>query len=269
MILHDSFFFSINETINETVLYSTMISHSPVFHSRTTLIISLFGCLSNTICFLKLTLMHRPPSRNRLLNDTKHKFLVVLIGNTLSLSILSLISVIDQRFFHQNLIARYHLCSLSIFLWKFTLHLLPLLTIFILLYYHYQCYERFRCHHYNTTIGNQLLSPPLSIILPYILAFTWSIDVLWLWGEKNMKEFIQKIFFDDQTTDSIVLRELQQKSLQQLKQPKICYLQTNDDMKFTSRLLFFVQLDYGLLFTLHLIGNNFKKCETRQMTVLF
>lgn len=276
MLLHDSFFIPIDRSINGTIIQSTIISHSPVFYSTWTLMISIIGCLSNLFCLIKLISIsirrrrrrHRNSSSieiqsNHLVQYRHNSFLLILVINTFGLAILSLISSFDERFFHQSLLARFHLCSVSASLWKFILHLLPLLTIFILLHYHYQSHKQFSSENHFRTTFDQLLSTQLCIIIPCILALAWSIDGLWIWGKMDIDDIVRA----NQRNTSMTMpsEQVDEKTFEQSKQWSICYLQINDDLRLTNLLLALIRMDYILLFCLQLIGN--KRFFSRQINL--
>ena len=260
MILHDSFFFNINQSINKTHVHSTVVSHSPIFHSFWTLTICSIGCFTNFSCLLKIVqiLIEKNSSRfQHLRSINKNHSLLILTFSSLILSILCLISSFDERFFHQSLIARFHLCSIFIFLLKFILHFCPLSIIFILLRYHYFCRRRFRFKRFQLTASSQLLCTNLSWIIPFLLAFAWSIDAFWLWGEMNMNDFsLSKLIEGENQYEIYEKSNNASFSLSSLKQQSICYLQINHNVNFTSRLLSLVEIDYLLLFLLYLFGKT-------------
>ena len=262
MLLHDSFFTPIDRLINGTIIQSTIVSHSPVFYSTWTLTISIIGCLSNLFCLIKLIsirIRRRNFSSieiptNHLIHYRNDSFLLILVVNTFGLAILSLISSVDERFFHQSLLARFHLCSVNTSLWKFILHLLPLLTIFILLHYHYQSHKQFSSENRFRTTFDQLLSTQLCIIIPCILALAWSIDGLWLWGQMNIDDIARAK--QKNTSMTMPSEQVDEKNFEQLKQLSICYLQINNDLRLTKLLLNLIHMDYILLFCLQLIGKK-------------
>lgn len=264
MLLHDSFFIPIDQSINGTIIQSTIVSHSPVFYSIWTLTISIIGCLSNLFCLIKLIsirLYHRNSSSieipsNHWTHERNNSFLLILVVNTFGLAILSLISSFDERFFHQSLLARFHLCSVSTSLWKFILHLLPLLTIFILLHYHYQSYKQFSSDNRFRTTFDQFLSTELCIIIPCILALAWSIDGLWLWGQMNIDDIVRANQKNTSTTTTMASEQVDEKTFEKLKQLSICYLQINDDLRLTNLLLNLIHMDYILLLCLQFIGKK-------------
>ena len=284
MVLHDSFFLSLHRPVNGTTSSPITVSHSPLFHSTWTLLISLIGCLANLLCLIKLAVIigqykKRKKSEStssstsspvHLLSHRKYHFLLVLISNNFCLACLSLLSCLDEKFFFQSLVARCHLCSAHIFLWKLTLHFLPLLTIFVLCRYHYKFYKRFPLKHFNTTASNQLFCTDLCVVIPFVLALAWSVDGLWLWGETNIQDFIVPALASNDTDETLpssaASQQIERSAIpfEQFypshsfhlpeQQQLICYLQINDNLNFTARLLDLVQADYVFLFLLHLLG---------------
>ena len=285
MVLHDSFFLSLNRSVNGTVSNLVTVSHSPLFYSTWTLTISLLGCTANLFCLIRLGLLiaqykerkrsksgsssSSPPSSSsssHLLSHRKYHFLLILISNNFCLACLSLVSCLDEKYFFQSFIARYHLCSAHIFLWKLTLHFLPLLTIFVLCRYHYKFTKRFPLKHFNTTASNQLFCTDLCIVIPFVLALAWSVDGLWLWGETKIQDFVvpstsinDSQFGSTSSRAEIAFEDLYPSHSFHLpeQQQLICYLQINDNLNFTARLLNLVQADYVFLFLLHVVG----KCK--------
>ncbi|CAF2511208.1 unnamed protein product [Rotaria sp. Silwood2] len=285
MLLHDSFFFSSQRYINETHSSPITIIHSPLFHSTLTLIISIFGTCSNLICMLYLSYIisrykQRKLKRNKseqqkslhILSNKKYKFLLILTSNDLLLCLSAIISCVDEKYYFQSLVSHFHLCSFHILIWKFTLHFIPLLTISILFRYHYILNKRFPSKIFNTTTFNQLFFTDLCILIPFVIAFAWSVDGLWLWGETNINNFILPTIFDsgpNQTKETyltssmnttlhqsyVKLKEYNNNNNDYLPQQTIiCYLQTNNNFKFTARLLYLIQADFLLLCSLHFIG---------------
>jgi hypothetical protein len=293
MLLHDSFFFSSNRSINETHYSLITLAHSPLFHSTLTLIISIFGSCSNFLCFIYICFIisrHKPkrsrinrPEQDKsihLLSNKKYKFLVILTSNDFLLCLSSLISCVDEKYYFQTLISHYHFCSLHILIWKFTLHFTPLLTVFILFRYHHLLNKKFPSKYFQTTTFNQLFFTDLCILIPFVIALAWSVDGLWLWGETNIKNYVALIKIDkelNQTNEirsnSTTNRNLDQSDMKLEKyyndkfsfpkQKIICYLQTNNNLKFTARLLHLIQADFLLLFVLHFIG---KKLISERLT---
>lgn len=277
MVLHDSSFFSIDEQINQTTYRPIVVSHSPLFYSTWTLILSLIGCLTNMICFGKLSLLiidYRRRKKcsevtnvvqNHFLSHQKYNFLWILVGNNLALAFLSLISCVNERYFYQSFIARIRLCSVYIFLWKFTLHFLPILTIFVLLRYHYYVHRYFPSKTTLTSTAHQLLCTDLCILIAFVLALAWSVDGLWLWGDIKMKDFrpvapvtSESRGIDGSKDENVAskLAKIYQPNFRRTDQEFICYLRLNKNFNFTARLLQLVQMDYVLLFSLHLIGRK-------------
>jgi hypothetical protein len=292
MVLHDSFFFSINRSANATHTSLTTFSYSPLFHSTSTLLISLVGCSANFLCMIKLWLIISQykqrkkdsnqdlPARDKSIHVLSHKkyhFLLILTWNDFLLCSLSAISCLDEKYYFQSLIARYQLCSAHILLWKFTLHFMPLLIIFVVFRYHYKLNKKFPLKHFNTTTWNQLLCTDLCIVVPCVLALAWSVDGLWLWGVTNIKDFVAPSIIDyehNQTDDilegssmqtdfqrsNINIDDYYHDSLNMPDQKLICYLQINNNLNFTARLLHLIQADYVLLFVLHLFGKKDAAC---------
>ena len=283
MVLHDNFFLSVKQTINQSsTIKPITVSYSSLFQSTWTLLISLIGFIMNFIGFVKLFRIilkykqRKKSLRNRekfpsvhILSHRKYDFLLAIIANNLLLSLLSLISCFDEQYFHQTLIARAHLCSTNMFLWKFSLHFLPLLTIFILCRYHYKLTKNFPQRHFNTTTSNQLLCTDLCIVICFVLALAWSVDGLWLWGESKLDDFIQPEHLRNETNDEsnaaglsysqfelsdgkIGVNYLEKFQNQQLY--SICYIQLNNNFNFTTRILNLVKADYVFMFVLHFIG---------------
>ncbi|CAF1248171.1 unnamed protein product [Rotaria sp. Silwood1] len=287
MLLHDSFFFSSQRYINETHSSPITILHSPLFHSTLTLIISIFGTCSNLICMLYLSyiisrykqrkLLKRNKSEQQkksfhILSNKKYRFLLILTSNDFLLCLSSIISCLDEKYYFQSLVSYFHLCSFHILIWKFTLHFIPLLTISILFRYHYILNKNFPSKIFNTTTFNQLFFTDLCILIPFVIAIAWSVDGLWLWGETNISNYILPTIYDNTSnqTKEIFLTSSMNKTLYQSyvklkeynnnyndylpQQTIICYLQTTNNFKFTARLLYLIQADFLLLFSLHCIG---------------
>jgi len=260
------------------------MAHSPLFHSTLTLIISIFGAFSNFICFIYLCSIISQYKKRKLkknkseqqksihvLSHKKYRFFVILTSNDFLLCLSSIISCLDEKYYSQSLIADYHLCSFHILIWKFTLHFTPLLTIFILLRYHYILNKKFPSKFYNTTTLNQLFCTDLCALIPFVIALAWSVDGLWLWGETNIKNFVTTPIINPEQnqTSEILSNSSMNENLNQTnvklgkysndhffisKQKLICYFQTNDNLELTARLLYLIQADFLLLFSLHFIG---------------
>lgn len=277
MLLHDYFFYLSNQSINETHSTSSTMTHSPLFHSSLTLFLSLFGLSSNFVCWIclcmRISQYHRrkkfstypiqPAQPIHILSHKKYRFLAILTGNDLLLCFSSLISCLDEQFFSQSFIARYHLCSLHILLWKFTLHFTPLLTICILCRYIYISTKKFPVKSINTTALTQLLCTDLCVLIPFVVALAWSVDGLWLWGEINIRNILPSAISDnpyDEFRSTTVIDWHGEQANDFLRIPPekrlICYLQTNDNIQFTARLLHLIQADFVLLCFLHLIGKS-------------
>ncbi|CAF1247626.1 unnamed protein product [Didymodactylos carnosus] len=183
MLLHDTYFILLNDTSNIGI-------HSPLFESSATFIVSLIGLFCNLSCCIKLIYLIKYTNNNQksqlLLSDSKYYFFIALTLNEFLLCLSSVISCLDEKYY--SFLSKYHLCSLHAFLWKFTLHFTPLLIITILSRYHYLLnYYK----HYSRSF-NQLFCTNLSILLPFILSLSWSVDGLWLWGVTNIKDFKPK-----------------------------------------------------------------------------
>ncbi|CAF2152323.1 unnamed protein product [Rotaria magnacalcarata] len=285
MLLHDSYFFTTKRHINETYSSSITIAHSPLFHSTLTLFINIFGACSNFICILYLSSIISQYKRRKsisneieqqkqsvhVLSHKKYRFLLILTSNDFLLCLSSLISCLDEKYYFQALVAHFHLCSLHNLLWKFTLHFIPLLAIFVLLRYHYIVNKRFPAKNFTTTTFNQLLLTDLCILIPFVIALAWSVDGLWLWGEANIKNFVIPTETNNginQTTESFSISPMNKSFHQSYgklegyynnkdylsEQQIICYLQTNDNLNFTARLIYLIEADYLLLFSLHFMG---------------
>jgi hypothetical protein len=190
---------------------------------------------------------------------------------------------LDERFFFQSLLARYHLCAAHVLLWKFTLHFTPLLIIFILYRYHYMLNKKLQMKSSNLSALNQVLCTDLSIIIPFVLALAWSVDGLWLWGVANIKDYINppsslmdENKYQNDTVEILTanttltdlnipagkLEEQNDNNLFLPEQKTICYLQTNHNIDFTVRLVRLIQADFLLLTFLHLIGNTHQKTNS-------
>lgn len=270
MLLHDYFFYLSNQSINETHSTSSTMTHSPLFHSSLTLFLSLFGLCSNFICWIFLCWIisqyHQrkksstypiPPTQSiHILSHKKYRFLAILTVNDLLLCFSSLISCLDERYFPESFIAHYHLCSLHILLWKFTLHFTPLLTIFILCRYIYISTKKFPSKLINTTTLTQLLCTDLCVLIPFVVALAWSVDGLWLWGEINIRNILPSVISDNPYEEFRSTTVMNSNEGLRIPPEKrlICYLQTNDNIQFTTRLIHLIQADFVLLCFLHLFG---------------
>jgi len=283
MLLHDTFFFSSNQSINETHYTSIIRAHSPLFHSTLTLIISIFGACSNFICIIYLCSIISQAKQGKLrknkleqqksihiLSHKKYRFFIILTTNDFLLCLSSIISCLDEKYYSQSLVAYYHLCPFHILIWKFTLHFTPLLIIFILLRYHYISNRKFSSRYLNKKRLNQLFCTDLCILIPFIIALAWSVDGLWLWGETNIKKFVTSTIIDNEqnqtngilstsseninSDQSNIKLEKHKNHFSLPEQKFICYLQTNDNFEFTARLLYLIQADFLLIFSLHFIG---------------
>ncbi|CAF1084219.1 unnamed protein product [Adineta steineri] len=275
MLLHDSFLFTSNQSLNETHYSPVTRAYSPLFRSTLTLIISIYGTCSNLICILYLYYIiskYKQPkligSRREhsklvhILSHEKYKFLIVLTINDFFLCLSSIISCLDEKYFFQSLIARFRLCSLHMSIWKLTLHFSPLLTIFILFRYHYILYKRFPSKYFNTTTLNQLFCTNLCTLIPFVIAFAWSVDGLWLWGETNLNTSIEPIMYERNRTNETLfnITKLNNKTenyfpeLYIPEQNIVCHLQTNDDLNLTTRIVYLIHADFSLLLSLHLIA---------------
>ncbi|CAF0732935.1 unnamed protein product [Rotaria sordida] len=294
MLLHDSYFLSSNATINKT--YDTVtIAYSPLFHSRFTLIISIFGFFFNLICCIKIWFIiyqYQKRKLNRIqqkqsqesihiLSHKKYRFLFILTSNDILLCFSSIISCLDEQYFFQSFLARHHLCSAHILLWKFTLHFVPLLIIVILCRYHYILSKEFQVKSSHLSTLKQLLCTDLSILIPFVLALAWSVDGLWLWGVANIKDYIVppsssmiENQYGNETKNITIYNSMNKTNINMtsidsnllsiksedpydnnhylMEQKKICYLQTNHNFNFTVRLVHLIQADFLLLFSLHL-----------------
>ncbi|CAF2264492.1 unnamed protein product [Rotaria magnacalcarata] len=295
MLLHDSYFLSTNETINKTYYDTITIAYSPLFHATFTLIISIFGFFFNLTCCIKIWFIIYQCRKRKLYNrqrqqqiqepvhtlsDKKYRFLLILTSNDILLCFSSIISCLDEKFFFQSFLARHHLCSAHILIWKFTLHFIPLLIIVILCRYHYILTKRFQVKSAALSSFKQLLCTDLSILIPLVLALAWSVDGLWLWGVASIKDYIilssttiqnirlnltkeitmtSSIYDSGLNMTSPVLNLSLSEAKKQLdhdlylrEQIYICYLQTNYNFQFTVRLVHLIQADFLLLFLLHL-----------------
>ena len=315
MLLHDSYFASENKKINETHYHTIIIAYSPLFHSTFTLIISVFGLLFNLICCIKLWFIINQCRKRKLeniqpqqwqnfqdsmhiLSHNKYRFLFVLTSNDLLLCLSSIISCVDEKFFFQSLLARLHLCAVHTLIWKFTLHLVPLLTVFMLCRYHYRLNEKFQVTSSNVSTLKQLLCTDLSILIPFVLAVSWSIDGLWLWGVTDIENFtISGPSFIDEgtsqngtmiivkstamdtnnmntTVSSLDLLSIQSEkktddNLHLTEQKRVCHLQTNHNFQFTARLVHLIQIDFLLLFSLHSLGKRNRSIIVLRNNVYF
>lgn len=290
MLLHDSYFHSTNKSLNTTHYGTITVAYSPLFHSTFTLIISLIGLLFNLICCIKIWLIiyqYRKRKSNNfeqsdeskhISSHKKYRFLLILTINDIFLCLSSITSCLDEKYYFQSFLARYHLCAAQILIWKFTLHFIPLLIIGILCRYHYLLRKNFQIRSSNLSTLNQIVSTDLCIIIPIVLAFAWSVDGLWLWGVANIKDYIMlsstpppsmeksqyqndniSMPMEIHTNFSLIKpEESNDDNLYLPEQTIICYLQTNHNFKFTVRLLHLIQADFLLLFSLHLIGKIFQ-----------
>ncbi|CAF0757819.1 unnamed protein product [Didymodactylos carnosus] len=236
MLLHDTYVISSNDTKNTFV-------HSPLFHSNLTFVLSLIGSLCNLLCFIRLIYLIDYTNSNRksnklLFSDSQYYFFIPLTLNEFLLCLSAVSSCLDEKYY--SFLSKYHLCSSHAFLWKFTLHFTPLLTISILCRYHYLIKS---CKHYSRTL-NQLLCSNLSILLSIILSFAWSVDGLWIWGVTNVKDF--NLALNNITSHSNETENLDART--------VCYLQTNFNLTFTARLVHLIHADFLLLVLLHLLG---------------
>lgn len=283
MLLHDSSFHTSNSTSDGLIT----IAYSPLFHSSLTLWISAVGCILNLLCTIKIwcIMCHHKKRKSReagyqqakqsrhALAHNRYLFLVILTSNDFLLCSASIISCLDERYFLQSLLARHHLCAAHILIWKFTLHFIPLLIIFILCRYHFIINRNFQIHNSNSSTLNQLLCSDLSILIPFVLALSWSVDGLWLWGVANIKDFL--LSEPENTTDiskrsvnnsSYVdtpisrPRETTAKKLFLSEQTFICYLQTNHNFQFTIRLVSLIKADFILLLLLHVTSKFISVC---------
>ncbi|CAF0877362.1 unnamed protein product [Adineta ricciae] len=275
MLLHDNYFFLSKQSINETHYRERTIAHSPLFHSTTTLVLSIFGICSNFLSMVYLCLIifknqrrtylgnrHEQSKSSHVLSHEKYKFLIFLTSNDFLLCLLALLSCIDGKYYSQSLVANYHSCSFHSLLWKFTLHFSPLLTIFILFRYHYILAKKFPTKYFNTTTFNQLFCSDLCTLIPFLIAIAWSVDGLWLWGETYAPSYIKSVPFikeQNQTSpmheDADTQREnFYLNEIYASKQKLICNLQTNNDLSLTTRLLHLIQADFILLCVLHFLG---------------
>lgn len=284
MLLHDSFFHATTKQINATHFGTITIAYSPLFHSTFTLILSIFGLLFNLICCIKIWLIIYQHQERKLsqieqseqsihiLSHHKYRFLFILTSNDVLLCFSSIISCLDEKYFFQSFLARHHLCAAQVLIWKFALHFIPLLIIVILCRYHYILKKDFQFKSSNLSTLTQLLCTDLSILIPFVLAFAWSVDGLWLWGVANMKDFVDfsspssseenEIIYE--TTASSLIKNWNSSSIKSdeqdydklylPEQETICYFQTNHNINFTVRLVHLIQADFLLLFSLHLIG---------------
>ena len=291
MLLHDSSFYPSNMSTSDGSHPSITLAYSPLFHSSLTLIISLCGIVFNFVCAARIWLiisryqerkaksspqeLEQEDQSRHILAHNRYRYLLVLSGNDFLLCLSSVISCLDEIFFFQSFLARHQLCAAQILVWKFTLHFLPLLTVFILCRYHFILNRNFQMRHSNLSTLNQLLCSDLSILIPFVLALAWSVDGLWLWGVVNIKDVTTAT---SQSTDESGEQNLTRaplsnhtfshvnQSLAQLmehehehffhpEQKIICFFQTNHDMDFSLRLVYLIQADFLLLFSLHLLGN--------------
>jgi hypothetical protein len=288
MLLHDSYFQPTNKSLNTTHYGIITVAYSPLFHSTFTLIISIFGLLFNLICCIKIWFIiyeYRKRKLNQshdqsandsihILSHNKYRFLVILTSNDILLCLSSIISCLDEKYFFQSFLARYHLCAAQILIWKFTLHFIPILIIAILCRYHYILKRKFQVKSAYPSALKQLLYTDLCILISFVLALAWSVDGFWLWGVANIKDYIMlssspssadennkyqnesiSISMNINASHSVMKSEEQNDDNLYLPEQKIiCYLQTNHNFHFTVRLVYLIQADFLLLFSLHLIG---------------
>jgi len=290
MLLHDSFVHSINKSIGKLYYRPITLAYSPLFNSNITFILSIFGLIFNLICSSKLWSIisqynQRKSSSNleqlptttttttttsaHILSHHKYRFLLILTINDVLLCSAAIISCLDEKFYSQSLLARYHLCAAEILIWKFTLHFIPILILSILCRYHYILKRDFHVKPANFSTLNQLLCTDLSILIPFVLALAWSVDGLWLWGVANIKDLLIPLAGIENQTNSIVDDNSQTNRTKLLiesniaehnghlylpVQTTICYLQTNHNIAFTVRLFYLIQADFLLLISLHLLG---------------
>ena len=298
MLLHDSYFISANKTINKTHYNTITIAYSPLFHSTVTLSISIFGLLFNLICCIKLWFIINQCRKRKLeniqqrqqhfqgsihiLSHNEYRFLFVLTSNDLLLCLSSIISCFDEKFFFQSLLTRLHLCAVHTSIWKFTLHFVPLLGVFMLCRYHYRLNEKFQVMSSNVSTLKQLLCTDLSILIPFVLAVSWSLDGLWLWGVANIENFTTPVppLIDEGTSQNGTMKIIKSTSMDTnninitvsslnlssqkktddslylIERKHVCYLQTDHNFQFTVRLVHLIQIDFFLLFSLHSLGKG-------------
>ncbi|UJR37844.1 hypothetical protein I4U23_030534 [Adineta vaga] len=293
MLLHDSYFHYSNRSINNSHTETIIVSYSPLFHSTFTLIISIFGLLINLICWIKIVLILSQYQQRKLrksqeqsqdsrhvLSHKKYRFLLILTTNDFLLCLSSIISCLDEKYFYQSFLGRHHLCAVHIFMWKFTLHFIPLLTIAVLCRYHYLINKTFQIQRINLSTFKQLLCSDLNILIAFVLAVAWSIDGIWLWGVADIKDYFkppssstsviesipknQTVINDYYFNESLeyVNRTLRKEFEENdnrfqmflSEQNTICYFLTNSNYEFSVRLIHLIEADFFLLFILHLIG---------------
>lgn len=205
MLLHDSYFHSVNRSPNASVDGTIIVAYSPLFHSTFTLVVSVFGLVFNLICSAKICSALYQYRQRKTTNDAEHgstaapaihilahhkyRFLLVLTSNDSLLCLSSIISCLDERYFYQAFLARHQLCAAHILVWKFTLHFIPLLTIAVLCRYHYVLNKTFQVKSPNLSTLKQLLCTDLNILIAFVLAVAWSVDGMWLWGVANIKDY--------------------------------------------------------------------------------
>ena len=285
MLLHDSSFYPSNMSTSNASHSFITLAYSPLFHSPLTLIISLCGICFNFICAAKIWLiidryqerkaksspqqLEQHDESRHILAHNRYRYLLVLSGNDFLLCLSSVISCLDETFFFQSFLARHQLCAAQILVWKFTLHFLPLLTVFILCRYHFILNRNFQMRHSNLSTLNQLLCTDLSILVPFVLALAWSVDGLWLWGVVNIKDVSSATSqsIDESGDQNLTRTLLSNHTLAQFterhhedffhpEQKIICFFQANHDRDFSLRLVYLIQADFLLLFSLHLLGNS-------------
>ena len=294
MLLHDSSFHSSNRTINNISGRTITVAFSPLFHSTLTLWISILGVCFNLICTAKIgSILYQcrkhklnkhldSSTSNHVLSHNRYRYLLISTSNDFLLCLSAVISCLDEKYFFQAFLARHDLCAAHILVWKFALHFIPLLLIFILFRYHFILYREFRMKYSHSSTLSQLLCGDLSILIPFVLALAWSVDGLWLWGVANMKDFVApaspveetrhpnasmqmlgNVSWTNITTSLAHVNQSLAKSkdsndegLYLPAQKTICYLQTNHNFQFTVRLVHLIQADFLLLFSLHLIGKQ-------------
>ncbi|CAF0894040.1 unnamed protein product [Adineta ricciae] len=279
MLLHDSYFHASNRSISKNYYGTVVVSYSPLFHSTFTLIISILGLFFNLICSIKTCLVlyqYRQWKLNKSSGDsqrskhvlahTKYRFLFVLTSSDVLLSLSSIISCLDEKYFYQAFLSRHHLCAAHILIWKFTLHFTPLLTIAILCRYHYVLNKTFQVQTPNVSTLKQLLCSDLNVLIAFVLAVAWSVDGLWLWGVANINNYIKSSAMS--TTEYMQLNEtllngtmnrgtegkIDEIDLFLPEQTTICYFLTNHNFEFSVRLIHLIQADFLLLFFLHSFG---------------
>ena len=288
MLLHDSSFHSSNRTINNISGRTVTVAFSPLFHSTLTLWISVLGVCFNLICTVKIGSIlyqcrqqkqnkhQRPPVAKHVLSHNRYRYLLILTSNDFLLCLSAVISCLDEKYFFQAFLARHDLCAAHVLVWKFTLHFLPLLIVFMLCRYHFILYREFQVKYSHSSTLSQLLCSDLSILIPFVLALAWSVDGLWLWGVANMKDFVAPSPIDETKHSNLTMglahlnqslaksKESNEEGLYLPAQKTICYLQTNHNFQFTVRLVHLIQADFLLLFSLHLIGKNVAKLFSHQ-----